>query len=411
MVNGNVEPPLSSLAMPPISVTAVLATHNRAHYLTEALDSILGQTRPPEELIVVDDGSTDDTEGVVKRYGEKVRYFKQSQNVGKSATLNFGIPLATKSHIWICDDDDVALPDALGSHVEFLTSHPDTHFSYSSDYRYSGSGSIWQRQDWVPKSPPLPDWPPELFLLSTLQEMNTPLQGMLIPKRCLIEVGLFDPTLPRSMDLDLLVRLAEHFKARNIQKPTLVVRDHGGPRGSNNRWRTSSQRRRMHLQYQQEVYRKFHDRLPLGAYLPREPGPEYLPLSEDDRARALIHRACMLLAHGLDREALKDFAEGLGGLHVGKDDSEAIRLLLSKTMAVDPFRFRHRARLIASLNKTFKAAGYGALLRSFSRGTYWSLRRAMKQHAWRQATVAAAMLVFELLVFRSASRTVRERTH
>jgi hypothetical protein len=234
--------------------------------------------------------------------------------------------------------------------------------------------------------------------------MNTPLQGMLIPKRCLIEVGLFDPTLPRSMDLDLLVRLAERFKARNIQKPTLVVRDHGGPRGSNNRWRTSSQRRRMHLQYQQEVYRKFHDRLPLGAYLPREPGPGYLPLSEDDRAKALIHRACMLLAHGLDRDALKDFAEGLPSLQPGKHDSGAMRLLLSKAMAVDPFRFRHRARLISDLNRTFGAAGCGALLHAFSRGTYWSLRRAMKQRAWRQAAMAAMMLVLELLLFRPGAR-------
>jgi hypothetical protein len=379
----------------------VLATHNRAHYLAEALDSILNQTRPPEELIIVDDGSTDDTEEVVKAYHGKIRYFKQVENRGKSIALNFGIPLATGSHIWICDDDDVALPDALESHVGFLTTHPDTDFSYSSDYRYSGNGSIWQRKDWVAKIPPLRNWPPEMFLLATLQEMNTPLQGMLIPKRCLMEVGLFDPALPRSLDLDLLVRLAARFKARNIQKPTLVVRDHGGPRGSNNRWRTSSQRRRMHLQYQQKVYCKLRDQLPLGAYLPREPGPDYVPLSEEERAKALIHRGCMLLAHGLAREALQDLAEGLRGFQPSKDDSEGIALLMSKTMAVDPFRFRHRARLIADLNRTFRAAGCGALLFSISRGTYWGLRRAIRQHTWRAAAVAAAMLVLEQLLFRT----------
>jgi hypothetical protein len=381
----------------------VLSTHNRAHYLAEALDSILNQTRPPEELIVIDDGSTDNTEEVVKAYHDKIRYFKQIKNCGKPASLNFGIPLATGSHIWIFDDDDVALPDALESHVEFLSRHPDTDFSYSSDYRYSGNDNIWQRKDWVAKIPDLPNWPPEMFLMATLQEMNTPLQGMLIPKRCLMEVGLFDPALLRSQDLDLLVRLAERFRARNIQKPTFVLRDHGGPRGPNNRWRTSSQRRRMQLQYQQKAYCQFRDRLPLGAYLPREPGLQYLPLSEDDRASALIHRACMLLAHGLDREALKDFAEGLPSLQPGKHDFGAIRLLLSKTMAVDPFRFRHRIRLIANLNSTFRAAGCGALLSSVPRGTYWSFRRAIKQQAWREVAAAAAMLAVELLFFRGAS--------
>jgi hypothetical protein len=246
-----------------------------------------------------------------------------------------------------------------------------------------------------------------MFLLATLQEMNTPLQGMLIPKRCLVEVGLFDPALPRSLDLDLLVRLAARFKARNIQKATLVVRDHGGPRGSNNRWRTSSQRRRMHLQYQQKVYCKLRDQLPLGAYLPREPGPDYVPLSEEERAKALIHRGCMLLAHGLAREALQDLAEGLRGFQPSKDDSEGIALLMSKTMAVDPFRFRHRARLIADLNRTFRAAGWSALLSSVSRGTYWALRRAIKQHAWREAAIAAAMLVLEQLLFLPRSRAAQ----
>lgn len=401
MESSNTAPQLTS-SVPPISVTTVLATHNRAHYLPEALDSILNQTRPPEELIVVDDGSTDNTEEVAKRYEREIRYLKLVDNVGKSAALNFCIPLAAGSHIWICDDDDVALPDALESHVKFLATHPETDFSYSSDYRYSGNGSIWQRKDWVPKIPPLRDWPPELFLLATLQEMNTPLQGMLIPKRCLMEVGLFDPELVRSQDLDLLVRLAERFRARNIQKPTFVLRDHRGPRGPNNRWRTPSQRRRMHLDYQQKVYCKLRDQLPLGAYLPREPSPVYLSLSERERGRALIHRGCMLLAHGLSREALEDLAEGLGRFQPAGDDVDAIASLVSKTMAVDPFRFRRRVRLMASLNRTFRVAGCGALLSSISRGTYWSLRRAIKQRAWREAASATTMLAAGLL-FRKLS--------
>lgn len=406
--NSDTSSPLSQV-VPLISVSMVMATHNRAHYLAETLESILNQTRPPDELIIIDDGSTDDTEAVIERYRDKVRYFKRIENRGKPASLNFGIPLATGSHIWIFDDDDVALPDALESHIEFLGANPEIDFSYSSDYRYSGNGSIWQRQDWVSKIPSLPDWPPDMFLLATLQEMNTPLQGMLIPKRCLVEVGLFDPVLVRSQDLDLLVRLAERFKARNIRKPTFVLRDHGGPRGPNNRWRTAAQRRRMQLDYQQKVYCKLREQLPLGAYLPREPGPDYLPLSRSERAKALIHRGCMLLAHGLSREALSDLAEGLRHFEPSSGDSGAIAQLLSKTMGVDPYRFRHRVRLIANLNRIFRSAGRGELLPSLSRGTYWSVRRAIRQHAWREAAIAAVMLVVEQLFFLRRSSTARPK--
>jgi hypothetical protein len=159
----------------------------------------------------------------------------------------------------------------------------------------------------------------------------------------------------------------------------------------------------MHLHYQQEVYRKLFERLPLGAYLPRAPGPHYPVISEADRSKALIHRGCMLLAHGLSDDALRDFAAGLRGFQAGKD--RAMHLLLSKTMAVDPFRFRHRTRLITDLNRTFRTAGCSVLLPFLARGTYWSLRLAIKQRAWRQGITAAAMLVLELLLFGFRLRT------
>jgi len=172
----------------PITVSVLIATYNRARYLPDALDSMLGQTRPPEEVIVADDGCTDNTAEVIARYGPRIQYHKLAQNQGKAVALNSILPLARGSHIWIFDDDDVALPDALQSHVGFLTAHPHIDFSYSTNYRFSGEDAIWQRDRWRPKD--LPVYPADEFFIRHALAMHAMLQGMLIPKRCFEQTGL-----------------------------------------------------------------------------------------------------------------------------------------------------------------------------------------------------------------------------
>src|SRR6185437_4610016 len=98
------------------SVTAIVPTYNRAGYLGEALSSILGQTFPPTQIIVVDDGSPDATPDVVARCGPPIEYIAKP-NGGKSSALNLGLQHATEEFVWICDDDDIAEPGALAKLV------------------------------------------------------------------------------------------------------------------------------------------------------------------------------------------------------------------------------------------------------------------------------------------------------
>ena len=378
-----------------ITVSVILATYNRAYYLPQALDSILNQTHLPEEIIIVDDGSTDKTGEVVGRYGDRCRYFR-TDNGGKSSALNFAIPRTRGSHIWIFDDDDVALPDALQLHVDFLASHPEADFSYSTNHVYYGEGDIWQRDKWSLKT--IPAWPADLFLIRSMEGMNTLFQGMLIPKRCFAEVGPFNPTLLRAQDLEMLLRLARRFKALNIQKPTFVLRDHPGPRGPTMKVHSVHQRSVIQLQYQQQIFRLVRDECPLAIYLPHEPGTDLPALTETEHGLALLQRSCIMFRQGFTNEAMMDMKDGLDRLNEIEQPTSQVKSNLSKALDIDPWRFSHPYHLIIKISSLLKATSAEELAPSIARGIFWTLQRSLHTHQWRAAMRSAAMLCLAVLL-------------
>ena len=104
-------------------VSAAIITYNRAHYLDGAIASVLDQTFDDFELIVVDDGSTDDTERVVARYGDRVRYVRREHG-GKAAARNAAAELAAGDYLAFCDSDDMWYPDRLARQVRVLRADP-----------------------------------------------------------------------------------------------------------------------------------------------------------------------------------------------------------------------------------------------------------------------------------------------
>jgi len=104
-------------------VTAAIPTYNRARYIAGALESVLAQTFGDYEVVVVDDGSTDDTERVLEPYRERIRYVRQP-NAGRSAARNRCIREARGRFVSFLDSDDRWLPHKLESHVRALESRP-----------------------------------------------------------------------------------------------------------------------------------------------------------------------------------------------------------------------------------------------------------------------------------------------
>src|SRR5215203_414283 len=132
--------PRKELEGAPLLVSVVIPCYNQAHFLGEAIESILDQSHPNFEIIVVDDGSPDDTSEVATRY-PKVRLVRQ-ENQGLSAARNSGLARSEGEYVVFLDADDRLLPGALEEGLECFEAHPECAF-VSGRYRLiAGDGSF-----------------------------------------------------------------------------------------------------------------------------------------------------------------------------------------------------------------------------------------------------------------------------
>ena len=121
-------------------VSIVIPTYNAAEFLNESIDSVLNQDYPNIELIVLDDGSTDETQKVLKNYPKGSFYWNSHPNMGQSATLNKGWEIAKGSILSYLSADDILLPNAVKISVENLRNLNNVVMTYC-DYMLMDSGS------------------------------------------------------------------------------------------------------------------------------------------------------------------------------------------------------------------------------------------------------------------------------
>lgn len=204
-----------------VPVSVVTTAYGHADYILASLESVLTQATPPREVIVINDGSPDETDARLAplvREG-RIRYVRQ-QNAGMAAARNTGAALATSEYLYFLDDDDLLLPNALTWLVEELEQHPDAAMVYGDEVLFSG------------EPPPLPpsissETQPvdhTLFLLFT--RIGSPGQ-VLIRRSAFESVGGFDSRIWGTDDWDLWLRLLERYPARFAHRPVLAYRVHG----------------------------------------------------------------------------------------------------------------------------------------------------------------------------------------
>lgn len=183
-------------------VSVVLPTYNHAYYLPESVGSVLSQSYSPLELIVVDDGSRDETQAVVRRCGDgAVRYMSQ-RNRGLAAARNLGLSMARGELVAFLDADDRLLPDHLRVSVAALQDHADVAF-VCGDLRTFG---------------PLNDFVHTHACAPTPDHFASMLRGCFIVnvgaclfrRSALLAVGGFDETRRACEDWDLFLRLLRH---------------------------------------------------------------------------------------------------------------------------------------------------------------------------------------------------------
>jgi glycosyltransferase involved in cell wall biosynthesis len=191
------------------TVSVIVPTYNRATQLQRAISSVLCQTYRQYEIIVVDDGSTDNTKEIVASLGatEQIRYFYQA-NRGRSAARNTGIRMAQGDFIAFLDSDDLFLPDKLQKQTEWMLRNSQFGFSYSRALWFDEITQILLAEAPVFNSKLEGRIYPALLSL-TGTAITTP--TVMTHASILREIGGFDENLHICEDLDLWRRIARHY--------------------------------------------------------------------------------------------------------------------------------------------------------------------------------------------------------
>jgi glycosyltransferase involved in cell wall biosynthesis len=198
-------------------ISVIIPTHNRKPLLRRALQSVFAQTRPAEEVIVVDDGSGDGTAQMIAGEFPEVRYFFQS-NQGVSKARNLGIQQARGNWLALLDSDDQWLPEKLQTQMEYLHRHPG--------YRLCHTEEIWirrgKRVNAMNKHQKFGGY---IFDKCLPLCVISP-SSVMIERGVLDEVGLFDESLPACEDYDLWLRICSRYPVLFVEEPLIVK--HGG---------------------------------------------------------------------------------------------------------------------------------------------------------------------------------------
>ena len=196
-------------------VSVVLPTYNRAQELPRAIRSVLEQTWKSLELVVVDDGSTDDTEQVVREFDDpRIRYIRHETNRGGSAARNTGGRASSHPFVAFQDSDDEWLADKLQRQMElFLEAPPEVGVVFCGYLRMRDDG---EPEYFPPRHLPSREGRIHRALLHG-SFLGTP--TIVARRSCLDEVGWFDEELPRFQDWELMIRLSERWSVRLIDEP------------------------------------------------------------------------------------------------------------------------------------------------------------------------------------------------
>ncbi len=266
-------------------VSVIMPKWNRSGLLREAIASIVGQTFENWELIVIDDGSTDDTAVVLRAMrDDRIRVERTAHTANPATARNVGLGLARGDWVAFLGDDDVWRPTKLATQLE-RAKHSGCRWSYSAAEHADQAGRAYWRTP--------PDRLPSGNILLPLLALDAAVAGttVVVARELLESVGGFDARFPRAHDFVLWTALAERAEVVAVEEPLTLIGDHGD----------REHRSQVHAVYVEHLRRRL--RVARGAQ--REACRRGL-------AALWIGRLRWLINHGRSREAAGDFVRGLG---------------------------------------------------------------------------------------------------
>ena len=219
-----------------MNVAVVIPTYNRGHLVARAARSALAQSHRALEVLVVDDGSTDDTAARVRTLADaRVRYVALAHR-GVSATRNAGVALATAEIVAFLDSDDVWRPDKLEREVAFLDRHPEVDAVFSDLEKHDGSvfvpsfmraSPIFARRLGNSRYPDGVVLPRRQMYLDLLQEVFVKPSALTMRRAAFLAAGGFDESWSSSEDWEFLLRFSKRARFGFIDRPLAELRVSG----------------------------------------------------------------------------------------------------------------------------------------------------------------------------------------
>jgi glycosyltransferase involved in cell wall biosynthesis len=373
-------------------VSVIVPTFNRARFLGEAIESLLRQTCPPAEIIIVDDGSTDHTAAVAEGFGDKVRY-RRKPNGGKASAVNFGLREATQEYVYVFDDDDLAYPDAIEKLLAPLEANSSlafahgglTHFHVREDGRLEDISQ-----------PALVIAKPGYHFTFLQQRCTIAHNTMLVRRKCYDEVGYFNEAFKRSEDFEFLLRLTSRANGASVPHRVLRFRNHTGLRGDASSLHSIDQRDRIHFSMERMMFRDLRGTVALQRYAGKS---DDALLDDEERFDAWLLRAISMAAHGLWQQFDEDIQQcaqiqRICAFPVSEERAHLLSQGFSHSLAYADEdgkpAFPRR-----SVSNAISALGRGAV-RPLARGFYWAASLALKE---RDLALALRCLTYTALVF------------
>ncbi|MBP1750278.1 MAG: glycosyl transferase family 2 [Deltaproteobacteria bacterium] len=205
------------VGMDKMKFSVITPVYNQARFIEETIRSVLNQDYPDIEYLVLDDGSTDGTQEIVRPYFDKVKYIRH-ENIGESRTVNKGYKLCSGDIVGVVNSDDpLFAPDAISRMADCFRENPDTLAVYPDWVSIDESGNVL---DWLEL--------PQYSIETMLKEFNVMIgPGMFIKRTALESIGYRNESLKYTGDLDVSFRLALLGKISHVKGFLATHRVHG----------------------------------------------------------------------------------------------------------------------------------------------------------------------------------------
>jgi glycosyltransferase involved in cell wall biosynthesis len=317
-----------------LSISVIIPTYNRAAFIVTAVESALNQTQPANEILVVDDGSTDGTDHILRKFGPPVTVIRQT-NRGRSAARNAGLRATTGDAVIFLDSDDVLMPHVIESCAQILNEHPEVGVVYTDALLVDA-----ERNPLSLYSKALPGCRPSGMVLGELARRNFLTISSMVRRSFLREIE-FDESMECAEDYDFWRRLAALCEFQYVDEPLMCYRFHEAMTVSNRMSET--------LAAEAEVQRRIMDM------------PEFKNLSRREQSRAF----CI---HGIKHAVLGTTSMARGffrrSIRTSPTNASPYALLLLSLLGTRALQFAILKRRKLAGNRLGTRTGPDALLQT-----------------------------------------------